>query len=195
MNTFPLEGKTAIITGGLGGYGLAITGLILKRGGQVLCTDLKNASEGGQMLAQTFKEEFEAKKVLYAKCDVTLESDLDLAFKVAQDELVRPDEAVDILINNAGIVGERDWQKLYDVNIVSVSFSDLHLCITLHLALELLHLDAIVTCIGTFAPWCIWTMVLHLPMHLGKSAPWHTCTLIHLHFVTFAHWYISTFVH
>ena len=120
MNTFPLEGKTAIITGGLGGYGLALTSLILNRAGQVLCTDLKNASEGSQILAETFKQEFEAKRVVYARCDVTSEDDLETAFKVAQDQLVKPDEAVDILINNAGIVGEQDWQKIYDVNIVSV---------------------------------------------------------------------------
>ena len=41
MNTFPLEEKCAIITGGLGGYGLAIADIILKRGGRVLLADVK----------------------------------------------------------------------------------------------------------------------------------------------------------
>jgi NAD(P)-dependent dehydrogenase (short-subunit alcohol dehydrogenase family) len=56
MNTFSLDGKTALITGGLGGYGLAIAGLILKRGGRVLLADLKDEAAGEVVMAEKFKD-------------------------------------------------------------------------------------------------------------------------------------------
>ena len=52
MNTFSLEEKSVIITGGLGGYGLAICELILKRKGRVLLTDLKSDSEAEEILSK-----------------------------------------------------------------------------------------------------------------------------------------------
>ena len=39
--------------------------------------------------------------------------------RIAQKDLVVGDGHVDILINNAGIVGEDQWQRIYDINIVS----------------------------------------------------------------------------
>lgn len=119
MNTFSLEEKSVIITGGLGGYGLAITKLILKRGGRVLLADLKPQAEGQQVIDSQFKEECEAGKLLYTQCNVTQESDWNSVFEVAHKELTLPDQSVDILINAAGIVGEQNWQRLYQVNIVS----------------------------------------------------------------------------
>merc|ERR1712223_1270767 len=103
MNTFSLEEKTVLITGGLGGYGLAICELILKRKGRVLLADIKAISEAEEMLANQFKDAFEAKSVMYTKCDVTSEADIEAAFVKAQKDLVG-DGHVDILINNAGIV-------------------------------------------------------------------------------------------
>ena len=119
MNTFSLEEKTVLITGGLGGYGLAICELILKRKGRVLLADIKAISEAEALLANQFKDAFEAKSVMYTKCDVTLEADIEAAFVKAQKDLVVGDGHVDILINNAGIVGEDQWQRIYDINIVS----------------------------------------------------------------------------
>merc|ERR1711976_1127142 len=120
MNTFKLEGKSVIITGGLGGYGLAIGELILKRGGRVLLADIKPQSEAETILREKFKEAFEAKSVLYTKCDVTSEADFEAAFKKAEKDLVEADGSVDILINNAGIVGEQNWQRIYEINIKGV---------------------------------------------------------------------------
>ena len=87
MNTFSLEEKSVIITGGLGGYGLAICELILKRKGRVLLTDLKSDSQAEEILSNRFKDAFEAKCVLYTKCDVTSEADIEAAFKTAQQKL------------------------------------------------------------------------------------------------------------
>ena len=121
MNTFSLEEKAVIITGGLGGYGLAIAKLILKRGGRVLLTDVKPSTEAQDIMAATFDvASVDAKRVLYTKCDVTQESDIEAAFSFAAKELVPPDQAVEILINAAGIVGEQQWEHLYDINIVGL---------------------------------------------------------------------------
>ena len=87
MNTFSLEEKSVIITGGIGGYGLAICELILKRKGRVLLTDLKSDSEAEEILSNRFKDAFEAKCVLYTKCDVTSEADIEAAFQTAQQKL------------------------------------------------------------------------------------------------------------
>ena len=122
MNTFKLEGKSVIITGGLGGYGLAISELILKRGGRVLLADIKPQSEAETILQEKFKEAFEAKSILYTKCDVTSDTDFEAAFKKAEKDLVEADGCVDILINNAGIVGEQNWQRIYEINIVRIIF-------------------------------------------------------------------------
>ena len=54
-----LEEKTVLITGGLGGYGLAICDLILKRKGRVLLADIKPISAAEEILANQFKEAFE----------------------------------------------------------------------------------------------------------------------------------------
>ena len=121
MNTFSLEEKSVIIIGGLGGYGLAITSLILKRGGRVLLADLKAKTEADNIISSRFPEACEAKTLMYTKCDVTSEADLEAAFQFANGELVLPDRSVEILINAAGIVGEQRWEQVYQVNIVGLS--------------------------------------------------------------------------
>ena len=67
MNTFSLEEKTVLITGGLGGYGLAICDLILKRKGRVLLADIKPISDAEEILANQFKEAFEAQCSKFGK--------------------------------------------------------------------------------------------------------------------------------
>ena len=119
MNTFSLEEKSVIIIGGLGGYGLAITSLILKRGGRVLLADLKPKAEADNIISSRFPEACEAKTLMYTKCDVTSEADIEAAFNFANRELALPDKPVEVLINGAGIVGEQNWEKLYEINIVS----------------------------------------------------------------------------
>ena len=122
MNTFPLEDKSVIITGGLGGYGLAIANLIVKRGGRVLLADVKPEVDLKNSVEATthLKDALEAKTLMYTKCDVTSEADIEAAFNFANRELALPDKPVEVLINGAGIVGEQNWEKLYEVNIVSI---------------------------------------------------------------------------
>ncbi len=75
MNTFPLEDKVFLITGGLGGIALGVARLALERGvrGVLLC-DLR---EEGPGLEEARTEAVKGKatgkedRVAYARCDVT----------------------------------------------------------------------------------------------------------------------------
>jgi len=124
MNTFPLEDKSVIITGGLGGYGLAIANIIIKRGGRVLLTDIKTEVNLEDYIGthSHLKDGIEAKTVLYTKCDVTSEAEIEAAFEFANKNLALPDKLVEVLINGAGIVGEENWEKIYEVNIKGVHY-------------------------------------------------------------------------
>ena len=46
MNTFPLEGKLCLMTGGLGGIAVGVARLVLERGGRVMLADLRPEEEG-----------------------------------------------------------------------------------------------------------------------------------------------------
>ena len=73
MNTYPLEDRVCLITGGLGGIGLGVTELVLKRGGKVFLVDMKEESE-----AESVKIVKENKdKVAYAKADVTCQQQFE----------------------------------------------------------------------------------------------------------------------
>ena len=75
MNTFPLENKICLITGGLGGIALGVSKLILKRGGKVFLCDLKSESEGEEAVKKELQQNPENSG--YAKCDVTIREDIE----------------------------------------------------------------------------------------------------------------------
>ena len=104
-----------MITGGLGGFASAISGLILKRGAKVWLCDLKEEDEGMLTLQNQFPEAFDKNNIGYCQCDVTNENSFDAAFRKCIEKL---GEVPDILINAAGILGEEQWDTLYDINLV-----------------------------------------------------------------------------
>ena len=111
-----MEQKICMITGGLGGFASAISGLILKRGAKVWLCDLKQEDEGMLTLQNQFPEAFDKNNIGYCQCDVTNENSFDAAFRKCIEKL---GEVPDILINAAGILGEEQWDTLYDINLVS----------------------------------------------------------------------------
>ena len=115
MNTFPLEQKVCMITGGLGGFALSISELMLKRGARIWLCDLKQEDEGMLTLQNDFPEALEKKNIGYCHCDVTSENDFDAAFLKCKEIM---GEIPDVLINAAGIMGEEQWDSLYDINLV-----------------------------------------------------------------------------
>jgi NAD(P)-dependent dehydrogenase (short-subunit alcohol dehydrogenase family) len=108
-----LDGKVAVITGGVSGIGLGTVELFVAEGAKVVAADIQD--EKGRMLEQRF-----AGKVRYARCDVTQDSDIAAALGLAQSEF----GGLDILFNNAGIsdmmrdiadIQADTWSWIFDV--------------------------------------------------------------------------------
>ena len=108
-----LEGKVAVITGGVSGIGLGTLELFVAEGAQVVAADIQD--EKGAMLEQRFPG-----KVRYAHCDVTKEAEIAAAMQLAASEF----GGLDILFNNAGIsdamrvipeIEAETWTWIYDV--------------------------------------------------------------------------------
>lgn len=86
-----LEGKIALITGGVSGIGLGTVELFVAEGALVVAADLQD--EKGAMLEKRFPD-----RVRYAHCDVTVEADIAKAVQLAVGSF----GGLDILFNNAG---------------------------------------------------------------------------------------------
>lgn len=108
-----LEGKVAVITGGVSGIGLGTVELFVAEGAKVVAADIQD--EKGAMLEQRFPG-----RVRYAHCDVTKEAEIKAALDLAASEF----GGLDILFNNAGIsdamreiptIEAETWSWIYDV--------------------------------------------------------------------------------
>jgi NAD(P)-dependent dehydrogenase (short-subunit alcohol dehydrogenase family) len=96
-----LEGKTAIVTGGAGGLGLAITELFLEAGANVVAADINTD------LVQKFEASHDKSKAFAVEANVTLEDDIHDLFIAT----IKRFGQVDIIVNNAGprCRVPRDW--------------------------------------------------------------------------------------
>lgn len=108
-----LDGKVAVITGGVSGIGLGSVELFVAEGAQVVAADIQD--EKGAMLEKRFPG-----KVVYAHCDVTDEAQIAAALQKAKTEF----GGLDILFNNAGIsdrmtsiteVTAEGWSWIFDI--------------------------------------------------------------------------------
>lgn len=108
-----LEGKVAVITGGVSGIGLGSVELFVAEGAKVVAADIQD--EKGAMLEKRFPG-----KVVYAHCDVTSEDEIAAALSKAKTEF----GGLDILFNNAGIsdrmssipeITADGWSWIFDV--------------------------------------------------------------------------------
>jgi NAD(P)-dependent dehydrogenase (short-subunit alcohol dehydrogenase family) len=116
-----MGGKRIFITGGASGLGLALAKRYARDGFKVCLGDVNDA---GGKAAEAEVRQAGASEVLYLRCDVTKETDLQ---RVA-DELVQRWGGVDIVVNNAGVaqagaideVPIEDWQWILDINLLGV---------------------------------------------------------------------------
>ncbi|UCC17601.1 MAG: SDR family oxidoreductase [Dehalococcoidales bacterium] len=117
-----LDGKTAVITGGARGIGLAITRRLAEAGAFVFIADT-DATEAENAIIQLKSQEIMAQ---YVKCDVTVEAEV----KQMVNYVLEKAGAIDILVNNAGIyprisleemTGE-DFQNVISVNLTGTFF-------------------------------------------------------------------------
>ncbi len=112
-----VQGRTAVVTGGASGIGLAACRRLAQEGAQVVVADVDDVA--GPKAA----EEVEG---LFVHTDVTDKGEVDALFKAAKDTY----GSVDIAFNNAGISPPEDdsildtdldaWRRVQEVNLTSV---------------------------------------------------------------------------
>jgi len=118
MNSYDLEGKVAVVTGGGRGIGFAIAKTMVESGAVVALWDIDNdaASESADYLGGR-------KNAIAVKTDVADESSIEDALSYTNATL----GPVKILVNNAGITGPTiplanyksdDWRKVIETNLV-----------------------------------------------------------------------------
>lgn len=123
-----LERRVAIVTGGAGGIGRAITYLFAREGASVVIADTDEAS-AHQVTADL---QGRGNAALFVPCDVSRSADVE---RLAE-ETVRQFGSIDILCNNAGIqrygsvteTSEEVWDEVMAVNLKGVYLCS-HFCI------------------------------------------------------------------
>ena len=112
-----LDGKVAIVTGGTGGIGQAITELFAKEGAKVAIFDI-NKKEAAQLLDRIGA----TGQSRFYEVDITSSPAVERAVRAVSDDL----GPVDILINNAAIPGTsrlthqasvEDFDRVFAVNV------------------------------------------------------------------------------
>lgn len=116
-----VEGKVAVITGGVLGIGRATSLLLAQEGAKVAVVDIKD-KEGQDVIDEIAAFGGTAK---FWHLDTTMENDVKSIFA----DIVREFGKIDILVNNAGISGvdkptheitEEEWDKVINVNVKGV---------------------------------------------------------------------------
>jgi 3-oxoacyl-[acyl-carrier protein] reductase len=121
MNEYDLAGRTAIITGGAGGFGVAIAERLAASGAAVCLWDVVDPD-----LTQAERAVgVSPLRVTSRTVDVTDVEAIERA--VAAERTASSSGRIDILVNNAGILGETkpvwdtdpaDVRKVFDVNVI-----------------------------------------------------------------------------
>lgn len=119
-----LEQRSAVITGGASGIGLATAKRLAHEGAKVVIADICSDEVG--------KAAAEFVGGIFVRTDVTKESDVLNVFKRTQETF----GSVDIAVNNAGISPSEDasiletgidaWRKVQEVNLTSVYYCCKH---------------------------------------------------------------------
>jgi len=123
MRNTSLSGKTAFVTGGRQGIGLAIVETLADAGANVAAVDVNPAIAD---VAAKVSQKTPAREVIGVQADVTSSQDIAAAVAETNKRLGR----IDILVNNAGIVGrsrafswdgdEDVWRETLEINLVGV---------------------------------------------------------------------------
>ncbi len=116
-----IQGKTAVVTGGCSGIGLATVRRFVEEGAQVVVGDIDD--ERGHTLAEQLGGKEYA---TYVRVDVTDKDQVEALFRTAKETY----GSVDIAFNNAGISPPEDdsildtdldaWRRVQEVNLTSV---------------------------------------------------------------------------
>ena len=121
IKLFDLTGRTAIITGGSKGLGLAMAAGLASAGANIMLVNRNEAQ--GQEAADQLAEQFGTSVIAFG-ADVTDQPRMEEMARKAQDHFGR----IDIMINNAGInirgaidaLQPEEFQKVMEVNVTGV---------------------------------------------------------------------------
>ena len=113
--------KNVLVTGGTRGIGEAISREFAKKGYDLIINYV-NSNEKAQNLKQELEKEYNI-KVLPIQADISNE----IAIKNMVDTAIKEFGKIDVLVNNAGIVIDRefedrtveDWKKTLDINLIA----------------------------------------------------------------------------
>ena len=120
MNKFNLSNRTAIITGGAQGFGLAMTERFLASGANVIIWDFDKLA-----IEKTVKK-LNNLKLSSSIIDVTKFDQV-----LVEVEKITKEKKIDIFINNAGVAGKNstvweypveEWEKVLDLNLNAVFY-------------------------------------------------------------------------
>ncbi len=114
-------GKTALVTGGAAGIGLAVAKGFYDQGARVVIVDVRGAEEAARGIDAS------GDRVIGLTADVTVDAQVNDAVSGA----TRKFGLVDILVNNAGIaasipprrfeeIATDEWMRVYDVNVIGI---------------------------------------------------------------------------
>ena len=113
--------KNVLVTGGTRGIGEAISREFAKKGYDIIINYV-NSNEKAQNLKQELEREYNI-KILPIQTDISNE----IAIKNMVDTAIKEFGKIDVLVNNAGIVMDRefedrtveDWKKTLDINLIA----------------------------------------------------------------------------
>ena len=113
--------KNVLVTGGTRGIGEAISREFAKKGYNLIINYV-NSNEKAQNLKQELEKEYNI-KVLPIQADISNE----IAIKNMVDTAIKEFGKIDVLVNNAGIVIDKefedrtveDWKKTLDINLIA----------------------------------------------------------------------------
>lgn len=107
-----VKNKTILITGGASGIGYDIATRLLQSGAKVIAV-LDLSTSPGPTSVPNLEKQFGKGKALFFPCDVSNTKQFEETFKKVANQL----NGLDIVINNAGLLNDRDWQRTVNVNV------------------------------------------------------------------------------
>ncbi|VVC87770.1 unnamed protein product [Leptidea sinapis] len=108
-----INGKTVVVTGGAEGLGLSMVENFLKEGAK-LAIILDVNEKLGIKTSSELKQKYGGDRVIFLTCDVTI--DLEKIY----EEITKVCTTVDILINNAGVLDEKNIRRTMEINAIAV---------------------------------------------------------------------------
>ncbi|KAL8207285.1 UNVERIFIED_CONTAM: hypothetical protein K2H54_052376 [Gekko kuhli] len=106
-----LEDKVALVTGAAQGIGNACAQALLEKGCKVGLVD-QNAVVGNES-KNNLDKQFGKQRTIFIPCDVSNEEQLKDAFKKIFEHFGR----LDIVVNNAGVNNEKNWEVTVQINL------------------------------------------------------------------------------